>query len=205
MASGLTSTSQRVRWFTAPAELDLIDRFFGSRRWFDPCLDPLAPAAKRCAGGFDIREGQDALLLGWPQGHVFINPPFSHSAEFMARGASHAADSGSTVLMLVSAAVGTAYWRALWPKMTACCFMCPRPRFLGLQDDGTLIESEHPKDGAFVLFGRDDDLDRFVDVFGERGPIVRAVHRATRPQIEAQPSLFAAVQPDMSIATCDAA
>jgi hypothetical protein len=194
---GLKAKSQRVRWFTHPSELELVDRFFGARGWFDPCMDPLAPAAKRCSGGFDIREGQDALLLGWPHGHVFCNPPYSLSAEFMLKAA-HAESSGSTALMLVSAGVGTAYWRELWPKMTACCFLCPRPKFLGLQDDGALIESEHTKDCAFVLFG--GDLEHFIDVFTERGPIVRAVHRSERPQTVRQPSLFEAARPDMSLA-----
>lgn len=179
---GLKSKSRQVRWFTAPRELDLVDAFCGRGEWFDPCRDPLSPASKRCSGGYDVREGQDALLLPWPKGQIFANPPYSHSAEFMARGASHA-DGGATVLMLVSAAVGTAYWRALWPRMTGVCFLCPRPTFIGLQDDGALVESEHVKDAAVVLFG--GDLDRFVEVFAERGPIVQAVRRSpSRPQVE---------------------
>lgn len=192
-----------MRWFTAPAELDLVDRFLGARKWFDACLDPLAPAANRCTGGFDVREGQDSLLLGWPRGQaIFANPPFSHSSEFMRKAADHAENTGVTVLMLVSAGVGTAYWRELWPRMTAVCFCCPRPKFLGLQDDGALVESEHPKDTAFVLFG--GDLARFVETFEERGPIVVAARRGHKaPRIE-QVGLFEHVRADMSIATCGA-
>lgn len=183
-----------MRYMTHPDDLALVQRFLGP--FHDPCGDETSPAWNMAASAWSIRRGEDALLLGWPRDlPSFVNCPFNLCAEFLAKGAAESAATGQPALFLIPAQVGSNYHRAhLWPFAQAACFCNPRPVFLALEEDGSLRPSEHPTDCMFVLFG--GDLDRFVDIFDERGTIVRAVRRATSP-----PSIRQLALMDMSSRT----
>lgn len=197
VVSALKRGSKRTRYFTSARELDLADMFLGPG-WFDVAGDEESAAWNRCGGAFSIRRGEDALLLPWPRLPIGINPPFDLAAEFLARGAAHAAEARVPVLFIVPSATSTDYWaESVWPHATGVCHLNPRPHFAALEDDGSQRSSEHPTSISAVLFG--GDLDRFEAVWGVRGPIVRAVRRAERPRVEPQPSLFTSL--DMSCGT----
>jgi phage N-6-adenine-methyltransferase len=60
--------------------------------------------------------GEDALAMRyWPLGQaLFINPPYSKCAEFVARAAKEAAE-GAIVVMLIPSRTDTRYWHAhIW-------------------------------------------------------------------------------------------
>lgn len=157
--------------------------------------DEESAAWKRCAGAFSIRRGEDALLLPWPKMPIGLNPPFNLCAEFLAKGAAHSAEAGVPVLFIVPAATSTDYWaESVWPNATAVCHLNPRPHFSALEDDGSQRDAEHPTSISAVLFG--GDLGRFIEIWGSRGPIVRAVRRAT-----SSPSLRQLALMDMSPGT----
>lgn len=195
---GLRNGSRKVRYFTAERELALVDRLLGAGAWFDPCGDEESAAWRRCSGAYSIRRGEDALLLPWPHLPIFCNPAFRLSAEFLARGAAHAAEVGVPVLFVVPAQVGSAYWRELvWPHATGICMLNPRPWFAALnEDDGSQQESEHPTDIAAILYGGGVlTIDDFAAAWGERGAIVQAVRRVETPMVLAQPSLMDSHRP----------
>ena len=195
VASGLKAASRRTRYFTAARELDLADMFLGPGQWFDVAGDEESAAWRRCAGAYSIRRGEDALILPWPKMPIGINPPFDLAAEFLARGAAHAAEAGVPVLFIVPAATSTDYWAEhVWPHATAVCHLNPRPHFAALEADGSQRDSEHPTSISAVLFG--GDLDRFIAVWGNRGPIVQAVRRTT-----SSPSIRQLALLDMSAGT----
>ncbi len=189
-----------MRYMTHPDDLALVSRLLGP--WHDPCGDETSPAWSMAASAWSVRRGEDALLLSWPRDRPsFVNCPFNLCPEFLSKGTAESAATGQPVLFLIPAQVGSRYHRELlWPNATAACFANPRPVFLALEEDGTLRPAEHPTDCMFVLFG--GELDHFAEVFGERGPIVRAVHRASRPQIERQPSLFGGLAIANSVCAC---
>lgn len=132
-------------------------------------------------------------MLPWPHLPVYANPPFNLAAEFLARGAAHAAEAGVPVLFVVPAQVGSAYWRAhVWPHSTGVCMLNPRPAFAALnEDDRSQVETDHPTDIAAVLYGGGVlALEDFAAAWGERGAIVQAVHRAKAGPVLSQPSLM---------------
>lgn len=117
---------------------------------------------------------------------------------FLSRGAAHAAEAGVPVLFIVPSATSTDYWaRSVWPHASGVCHLNPRPRFNALEADGSQRESEHPTSISAVLFG--GNLERFIEVWGARGPIVRSVSTSMAARIS-QPGLFDHVPADISIA-----
>ncbi|MCY0992815.1 hypothetical protein OV203_37085 [Nannocystis sp. ILAH1] len=157
---GIRAKSPAHRYFTDPGLLDLVDETVGAGYWGDPCGDPFAPAWSRAAWAFDIRCGENGLLLPWPATPAFINPPFDDCVSWLERAAGH----GREVLALVPAQPGSAYWRRIvWACASAVVFV-GRPKFghvLEADDPGRgrrtgdIISTQHPTDCAVVAFGID--------------------------------------------------
>lgn len=165
----MASPSDRDRYFTSDEILALVAEQWPHGIDLDPCWDGLsAVQAERC---YDIRADQDGLALPW-QGKVWLNPPYSRPAPWLARAAQHQLDGGET-LALVPAAVGSDYWRIhVWP-FASVCFLNPRPKFSSLHAGSSC----HLRDCAVLHFG--EDRDRFAQIWENRGEVVPA--REWRP------------------------
>ena len=101
------------RYFTSPEILDLVAAQWPDGIDLDPCWDP--ESIVQAAQVYDIRQGQDGLILPW-FGKVFCNPPYSRPEGWLQRAAQHARGGDGEVVALVLAAVGASYWRRLvWP------------------------------------------------------------------------------------------
>jgi len=165
-------TSDSDRYFTPAELLDLVLAQWGSVD-LDPAWDPesLVKAKKH----FDIRKGQDGLILPW-RGKVWLNPPYSSTSSWVVRAAQHAA-AGGEVLALVQAAVGSAYWRNyVWPWASVCC-LSPRPKF-GRPAALGPTRSNAQVDHAVVYLGPDHD--HFATTWAPRGEIVQAMRMARK-------------------------
>lgn len=163
--------SDSDRYFSPQELLDLVLAQWGSID-LDPCWDPesLVKAKKH----FDIRRGQDGLILPW-SGRVFLNPPYSNTSSWIVRAAQHAA-AGGEVLALVQASVGSSYWKSyVWPWASVCC-LSPRPKFgrpsAAGPAKGAMV------DHAVVYYGPDHDL--FASIWAPRGEIVQAMRMARK-------------------------
>lgn len=158
------------RYFTPPEILSIVLEQWPAGIDLDPCADELAIVV--AANNFNIRLGQDGLVLPW-EGKVFLNPPYSMPEPWLARAALHG-NQGGEVLALVNAAVGTRAWlNYVWPHALVCC-LAPRPKFRAYNSDK---HTSNTKDSAVVYFGA--DRERFAEVWKKRGKIVEAVSRKT--------------------------
>lgn len=165
-------TKESDRYFTSQEILDLVLAQWGSID-LDPCWDPesIVQATTR----YDIRQGQDGLLLPWHHNKIWLNPPYSDPAPWIHRAALHA-QAGGEVLALVVAAVGSSYWRRLvWPFASVCA-LSPRPKFsrpasLGPKRSATQI------DHAVLYYGPDHA--GFGRTWAARGELITS-HRLVR-------------------------
>lgn len=159
------------RYFTSAEILELVAEQWPDGIDLDPCADELAIVAATTT--YNIRRGEDGLLLPW-HGRVWLNPPYSIPAPWLARAAAHGLDAGGEVLALVNAATGTQAWRAhVWPHALVCC-LSPRPKFRSLHSERL---TENVKDSAVLYFG--PHRDRFTEVWSKRGTITSALSRKT--------------------------
>lgn len=149
------------RYFTSPEIMALVLEQWGEVD-LDPCWDPLSIVV--ATNRYDIREGQDGLVLPWT-GKVFLNPPYSDPAPWLARAAQHAA-AGGEVLAIVNAGTGTKTWmKHVWPY-TRVCFLSPRPKFS--RPSGK--ETWNSADSAVLYYG--PYRQRFREIWRGRGQIV---------------------------------
>lgn len=152
------------RYFTSDEILALVLEQWGEVD-LDPCWDPECQviAGER----YDIRQGQDGLLLPW-FGRVWLNPPYSETPSWLVRAAQHA-HGGGEVLGLIPAAIDTLAWhRSVWPWASVCA-LSPRPRFTRPASVGK-VRSAALVAHAVIYYGPHHQ--RFSEVWCARGEIV---------------------------------
>lgn len=89
-------------WGTPQWLFEALDKEFGFT--LDPCC---TKENSKCEKFFTMQE--NGLLKDWGQETVFMNPPYSQVATWMAK-AYGAADAGATVVCLIPARTDTAWW-----------------------------------------------------------------------------------------------
>ena len=157
------------RYFTSVEILALVAAQWPDGIDLDPCWDPESIVVAKTV--YDIRAGQDGLILPWPSGaKVWLNPPYSRPEGWLQRAAQHA-HQGGEVLALVLAAVGASYWRRLvWP-MASVAALSPRPKFTRPKSIGQR-RAAALQDHAVIYWGPHHDL--FASVWAPRGEIVNS-------------------------------
>lgn len=98
------------RYFTPQWVIDTVLEQFGGIIDLDPAHDPDPACLVKATQVFDIRNGEDGLVLPWTGSKVFLNPPYSSVLPWVIRAAQHAA-AGGEVVMLVNASTDTAAWQ----------------------------------------------------------------------------------------------
>jgi len=118
----------------------------------DPCWSPasLVEPIER----FNMRIGEDGLALPWNvDGFVFVNPPYSDTARWLAKARSEANATGNVVCVLVPAYPGDGPWhKSVWPDARFVGFFCHRIKFLC--PDGS--HEQKGRGHALILYGRAD-------------------------------------------------
>ena len=164
----MATTPESDRYFTSEEILSLVAQQWPEGIDCDPCWD--SESIVQAGTRYDIREGQDGLILPW-HGKVFLNPPYSAPEVWLQRAVQHA-HGGGEVLALVPAAVGSAYWRRLvWPYSRVCA-LSPRPKFQRPAALGS-PRSAAQVDHAVVYWG--PDRARFRETWCARGYILSAL------------------------------
>jgi hypothetical protein len=155
----------RDRYCTPPPIARRIRRQWRMGADTDPCYDP--QGARLAQTLYDIRQGQDGLVLPW-YGKVWLNPPYSAPAPWLKRAALHYLRGHGEVLAIVNVQSATRYWHQwVWPVATAICFLDHRVDFLyeGVPEKGNRDQQ------AILYYG--DDLAGFYRACGSAGVIVR--------------------------------
>ena len=146
----LCHDSEGDRWFTPTHILEAVTAVLGEG-WFDPCGDPSSPAAAYSSGtSYDVRQGQDGSVLGWPAAPVYANPPFSSAAKWIERCAGHTAP---VIGLFPCRMEGIAWHDFVWSGAATVVLPRGRLKFVGL--DGR-THGNAMIGTAFVLWGQVD-------------------------------------------------
>lgn len=157
------------RYFTPAWLVEAVLEQFGGSIDLDPCWDSDAGCIVCAEEVFDIRKGQDGLVLPWDGTRVFCNPPYSDVAPWVLRAVQHAA-SGGEVLMVVNASTDTTYWQRYILQHGHVCLLSKRVSF---GRPGLTKLTANLQASAVVYFGT--DVAGFVRVWSRFGSIVRRV------------------------------
>ena len=107
MDSAVMFSRQSDEWATPRPVFEALDAEFGFT------LDAAATAINARCDTYLTRE-QDALHVSWGQQSVWLNPPYSQCAVFLAKAAAEVAQ-GCTVVCLVPSRTDTRWWhRHVW-------------------------------------------------------------------------------------------
>jgi hypothetical protein len=162
--SDRSMTDYRADWRTPPSVVDVVREALGGRIVLDPCAS-LACPEEEWIGEINITEEGDGLDVMW-WGRVFVNPPYSDNAAWIAK-CSAEAQKGREIIALIPARVDTRYWHEHASTAQAVCFWKGRLRFVG-------AESSAPFPVAFIYWG--PNAERFAGVFAKHGLVyTRAV------------------------------
>jgi phage N-6-adenine-methyltransferase len=156
--AGHIATAARTDWATPQHIVDAVRSSFGGCIALDPCSNPTAVV---CAEK-EVRLPEDGLAVDWNQyATVYCNPPFGKGIEAWIRKAGDAAEYGSSVIVLIPAAVSAHYWHELVvARAKAICFVRGRLRFIG-------APSTAPFPTAMVFYGSNPVL--FMHAFRKLG------------------------------------
>ena len=116
---------ERVQERNTPAYiLNPIRRFYGGKIDRDPCSNPTSLVRARWVrmrpeAPADEKVAPDTFFI-W-RGRVFLNPPFNDLGPWVERAAS----SPGEVVALLPVRTHRSYWRHVWGKATAICWLGP--------------------------------------------------------------------------------
>lgn len=157
--------------------LDLVEKV--APIGLDPCGHPLAESSRRAANYLILPT--DGLTERWhaligetsPTGEaetqlVFVNLPYGRALK------DWASEKHCAIIALVPARVDTAWWRTLDP--VAWCALAGRIRFLDSEGNE---QDAAPFPSAVCLLHARHLLDRFVEVFSERGLVYGRIPSAS--------------------------
>lgn len=161
------------RYFTPQWALDAVTEQFDGVIDLDPCHDPDPSCVVKATTTFDIRKGEDGLVLPWTGTKVFLNPPYSSVLPWVIRAAQHAA-AGGEVLMLVNASTDTQAWQSYVLVHGEVSLLSKRVGFIR---PGSTKATPNLQASAVVYFGK--QVEAFRRVWSRYGTIVRRVDAAT--------------------------
>jgi hypothetical protein len=157
--------AKTVDWRTPAHVVEVVREALGGRITLDPCASTSAPEAE-WIGEVNVHEDGNGLGVNW-WGRVYVNPPYSDNAAWIAKCASEAKRQGVEIIALIPARVDTKYWHEHAATAQAVCFWKGRLRFVG-------AESSAPFPVAFIYWGK--NAERFASVFSKYGLVyTRAV------------------------------
>lgn len=158
-------------WYTPKRFVDAARQVLG-----EIDLDPAScPVAQRtvCAGAYFTKD-DDGLSKPW-SGRLWVNPPFARTliVPFVQKLVDEfAAGNVTAAILLTNSETASKWFQLALSKATLACFATPRLRFLR---SDTSCPTGAPQLGqTFFYFGSDDD--RFAEVFGALGGVVRTVN-----------------------------
>jgi hypothetical protein len=173
----VTALRETDRYFSPAWLLDAVLEQWGTID-LDPCHDPDPGCLVQAKTTYDIRQGQDGLVLPWSVGEtgnrtkVYCNPPYSGVAPWVLRAVQHAAGGGE-VLMLVNASTDTTYWQSYILRHGVCLLLAKRVSF---GRPGSSKMSANLQPSAVVYFG--SDVEGFSKTWAKHGTIIRRVEVA---------------------------
>ena len=160
------TSSASVEWYTPPKYVDAARRALGGTIDLDPASCAQANLTVGATRYYTAEH--DGLRHDW-HGHIFMNPPYSGLAGDFVAHLLNQYRSGNVieaVVLLNGNATDTQWFRPLfdWP-------ICFAGRLQFISPDGPGTQATHGS--VFVYVG--SDVDRFVEVFGAFGPVVRDI------------------------------
>jgi len=142
-----SSVSNRDNWRTPPSERGFVDSVFGALPDLDPCAEDRASSH----GCYFYSPGDDGLAQPWFGDTVFMNPPYSQLAAWVAKAALESTRSACAILCLVPPRTGAAWWQTIG-QATEVWFCAKRIRFT---NPDTGLPGLNPAEySAYVLFDR---------------------------------------------------
>ena len=146
-------------WCTPQCVIDLVHEF-----WIGgPDLDPCSTEHSTVSAQWDISPPDDGLEAVWSGLRVWLNPPYSDPAPWVARAVAHDGE----VLLLLKLDPSTRWWQLLWTRDLSLCLPYKRLKFESQGEPSTTA----PFPSALVyLGGRNDSFGR---VFGALGKCTR--------------------------------
>lgn len=160
------------RYMTPSWVVQAVIEQFGGVIDLDPCHDPDPVCLVQATTTFDIRKGEDGLVLPWLGKTVYLNPPYSSVLPWVIRAAQHAA-AGGEVLMLVNASTDTQSWQSYVLVHGEVCLLSKR---VGFFRPGSTKATPNLQASAVVYFGK--QVEAFRRVWPRYGTIVRRVDTA---------------------------
>jgi hypothetical protein len=118
MSSHQSAKSKSVTWLTPPAWIEALGPFD-----MDPCCPPDMPWA---TADTMLTEREDGLATPW-HGRVWCNPPFG--ARVWPKWAAKLAEHGNGILLIPARTETREFYRLVWGKADAICFVQGRPHF----------------------------------------------------------------------------
>ncbi len=94
-------------WSTRPETFQDAQRLHGRALKFDVCAEPLTA---KCDDYYCLANGQDALILPWPD-DWFCNPPFDRKLEFVERARYFQREIGHAGMFLLPFEPASGWWR----------------------------------------------------------------------------------------------
>ena len=127
--AGHIASAKSVDWATPPHIVRAAHETFGGPPDLDPCSNPKSIVGARRA----IQLPEDGLKADWSRARsCLLNPPYGRGIEFWVERAVKAwRDHGTSILLLVPAAVDTRYWQRFVATADAVTFLRGRLRFIG--------------------------------------------------------------------------
>lgn len=166
MAASMVS-SKRQSWNTPDDVLRAIRRF--DAIGLDPCSNSGSIVGARTEWRLE-RDG-DSLTRDWTgHGLVFVNPPYSR---WLKRWMAKCSMSGAEVISLTPARTDTTAFQSFAFTAEAICFWAGRMTFLG-------ATAPAPFPSALCYWppeGGESRVERFREIFGDFGLVVRCPHR----------------------------
>jgi hypothetical protein len=162
------TTKESDRYFSPAWLIEATIEQFGAID-LDPCHDPDPACLIKATKVYDIRKGEDGLVLPWAGKVVYLNPPYSSVLPWVIRAAQHA-QAGGEVLALINASTDTAAWQSYVLVHGEVCLLSKRVAF---GKPGSMKTTPNPMASAVVHFGK--NVEAFRRVWSRYGTIVRRV------------------------------
>jgi DNA N-6-adenine-methyltransferase (Dam) len=171
--AGRASVSIKKDWGTPQKYVNAVRTFFDGSVDLDPCSNIYSIVGARVVFALPDTNG---LKESWAYPTIYVTPPYGNDkqtgtriSDWLSRCCTAHEQHGSEVLALVPVATNTAHWkRYVFTKASGICFLYDtRLKFL---EDGKATGKGAPMACAMVYWG--DDMQRFMNVFGQFGSIV---------------------------------
>lgn len=173
----LSTSNER---YTPPEIIEPVRRAFGGVIALDPASCEQANKTIKALQYFT--ENDNGLARPWLAPTVWCNPPYGTNADLGVANqllwakkiaSEYAAGNFRQGALLVSAATGDAFFRAIWATATLVIFPYRRIKFL--DESGNRLASP-PNANAIAYYGR--ELHQAIEHFSGIGAVVRCISRS---------------------------